>query len=349
MTSRVSITRSRKPAAPCSRNTASGWPARCKSAGIEHHVECDTSERCSSTSAAARPTGGLALAVADVGWFEHRKPLSRDRSRRSFALAAEMPRLLERLAGGLYPWSSECRLRQSTSTAWERQFVLPTGWMKRYPRLGMRPCRGNQSWWNSHPAGFRRGLVTSYPHYLYLHDQLQPDVSVYYNIDDYTLYWPDMAQEIRELPSARPTRGRCDGLRLSAACGRADRGNPASGRCIHSPPHALSTPFLADKTARATGKSTHRPGRASPPVSRLRRLPRRPRGLGASWASSAASFQKRQSWSSGDWGRAGGRALVERVLTISLGPHKRSRAGLATTGGNCAILSGFRRLPIRSA
>ena len=30
----------------------------------------------------------------------------------------------------------------------------------------------------------------TYPHYLYLLDQLQPDVSLYYNIDDYTLYWP---------------------------------------------------------------------------------------------------------------------------------------------------------------
>ena len=42
----------------------------------------------------------------------------------------------------------------------------------------------------------------SYPYYLYLNDQLRPDVSVYYNIDDYTLYWPDRAQEIRELERA---------------------------------------------------------------------------------------------------------------------------------------------------
>ena len=30
-----------------------------------------------------------------------------------------------------------------------------------------------------------QGLVMTYPHYLYLRDQLVPDVSIYYNIDDY--------------------------------------------------------------------------------------------------------------------------------------------------------------------
>ena len=41
-----------------------------------------------------------------------------------------------------------------------------------------------------------------YPHYLYLHDQLRPDISLYYNIDDYALYWPGAADQIRALERA---------------------------------------------------------------------------------------------------------------------------------------------------
>ena len=47
-----------------------------------------------------------------------------------------------------------------------------------------------------------------YPHYLYLRDQLRPDVSIYYNVDDYALYWPRQAERIRELERATGAIGR---------------------------------------------------------------------------------------------------------------------------------------------
>jgi glycosyltransferase involved in cell wall biosynthesis len=137
-------------------------------------------------------------------------------------------------------------LRRIGPTAWEQQFILPSGWMKRYPSLGMRPiARSIRSWWRSFPGGWRRGLVMSYPHYLYLRDQLRPDVSIYYNVDDYTLYWPRQADRIRRLERAMVrtadvtvcvSRLRAEELRVAVP--------QAAGR-IHHLPHGAPTPFLA--------------------------------------------------------------------------------------------------------
>ena len=41
----------------------------------------------------------------------------------------------------------------SGRASWEQQLVLPSGWMKRYPRLGMRPiARSIREWWSLQPA-----------------------------------------------------------------------------------------------------------------------------------------------------------------------------------------------------
>src|SRR5262245_31813702 len=149
-----------------------------------------------------RARGGLSLAVADACWATTEN-LFREMDRESVAVL--MLKCLDYVNGwrrGLYPWSPSCRLRRRGPAAWDQQFILPTGWMKRYPRLGMRPiARSVRSWWGT-LSPWRRGLVMVYPHYLYLHDQLRPDVSVYYNVDDYTLYWPRHAERIRELERA---------------------------------------------------------------------------------------------------------------------------------------------------
>src|SRR5205823_13014840 len=139
-----------------------------------------------------------------------------------------------------------CRLHRSGPSAWEQQLILPTGWMKRYPSLGMRPiARSIRSWWRSLPGTRRRGLVMSYPHYLHLRNQLRPDVSLYYNVDDYTLYWPRQADRIRRLERAMVraadvtvcvSRLRAEELRESVP--------EAAGR-IHHVPHGAPTPFLA--------------------------------------------------------------------------------------------------------
>ena len=39
----------------------------------------------------------------------------------------------------------------------------------------------------------------TYPHYLYLRDLVQPDLQVYFNVDDYSLYWPRWAEQVRLL------------------------------------------------------------------------------------------------------------------------------------------------------
>ncbi len=147
---------------------------------------------------------------------------------------------------GVYPWSSSCRLRQSGPASWEQQLVLPSGWMKRYPRLGMRPLSGTiRRWWKSQPAQRRRGLVMSYPHYLYACQQLRPDVAIYYNIDDYTLYWPEAAEQVRELERAAVLAA---DLTVCVSRLRADEliaAIPEAAGRIHHVPHGTPTPFLA--------------------------------------------------------------------------------------------------------
>ena len=193
-----------------------------------------------------RERRGLALAVADVGWF-NTENLFREIDRDSVAvLLLKCFDYVNAWRRGLYPWSAACRLRASAPGAWEQQLVLPSGWMKRFPRLGMRPIvRSVRTWWDMHPPGWRRGLVMSYPHYLHLRNQLRPDVSVYYNIDDYALYWPRAADQIRALEKAMVqtadvtvcvSRLRAEELR-SLVPEAADR--------IHHVPHGAPTPFLA--------------------------------------------------------------------------------------------------------
>jgi teichuronic acid biosynthesis glycosyltransferase TuaH len=200
---------------------------------------------------AARPdtgrgTIGLSLAVADVGWF-NTENLFREIDRDSVdVLLLKCQDYLNGWRRGLFPWSRDCRLHRSGPTAWEQQFVLPTGWMKRYPTLGMRPiARSIRSWWDRLPAGRRRGLVVSYPHYIYLRDLLRPDVSIYYNIDDFSLYWPREAGRVRDLERELVRTSdatvcvswlRTEELRASVP--------EASGR-IHYVPHGAPTPFLA--------------------------------------------------------------------------------------------------------
>ena len=132
--------------------------------------------------------------------------------------------------------------------------------MKRYPRLGMRPVPGAiRRWWKSQPPDRRRGLVMSYPHYLYLRDQLRPDVSVYYNIDDYTLYWPDRPAG----PRARARDGLAAEVTICVSRLRADEliaAIPQAAGRIHHVPHGTPTPFLAHEPLERPGAGTARPG-----------------------------------------------------------------------------------------
>ncbi len=64
----------------------------------------------------------------------------------------------------------------------------------------MRPiARTIRGWWREYVPDSRLALVMTYPHYLYLRDMVRPDRSIYYNLDDYRLYWPKAAKELTEL------------------------------------------------------------------------------------------------------------------------------------------------------
>jgi len=93
---------------------------------------------------------------------------------------------------------------QRADNLWEQTCILPPGWMKTYPQLGMRPIASAIRHWrrslsaqNQKPKPL--ALAISYPHYLFLSDLLRPDHLIYYNMDDYRFYWTARAGAIRRL------------------------------------------------------------------------------------------------------------------------------------------------------
>ncbi|MBX6316689.1 MAG: glycosyltransferase, partial [Isosphaeraceae bacterium] len=83
---------------------------------------------------------------------------------------------------------------------WRQDLVLPSGWMKRYPRWGMRPIgRAIAHWRERCIPGGRLALVATSPFYLALRDLVRPDRFVYFNLDDYALYWPRWADRVAAL------------------------------------------------------------------------------------------------------------------------------------------------------
>lgn len=93
-----------------------------------------------------------------------------------------------------------CPQTRQSENLWQQQFVLPPGWMKTYPNLGMKPLAwAARAWHNTLPSPRPLALAISYPHYLYLRDLLRPDSLLYYNMDDYAFYWASRQKTIRDL------------------------------------------------------------------------------------------------------------------------------------------------------
>ncbi len=170
--------------------------------------------------------GRLALAVADVNWFSTENlfgALDRPDVSTLLLKCADYYNAFRR---GAPPWAWGGSLVRQGPQIWRRDHVLPSGWMKRFPTWGMRPIRRSiLEWHRRHAADARLALVMTYPHYLYLRDQVRPDVQVYFNIDDYSQYWPRCADRIHalELQAVREadltvcvSRLRCDQLRDAA-------------------------------------------------------------------------------------------------------------------------------------
>jgi glycosyltransferase involved in cell wall biosynthesis len=141
-----------------------------------------------------------------------------------------------------------CPRRRISARHWEQTVVLPPGWMKTYPRFGMSPIAwAIRQWRRSLPDRRPLALAMSYPHYLALRDQVRPDLLLYYNLDDYGLYWRSHCAAVRDLE--RRTVGEAD-LSVFVARVRADELKAAvpnaAGRILHLP---LGTPATAIASA----------------------------------------------------------------------------------------------------
>ena len=207
---------------------------------------------------------GFDLVVADASWSWTERlfaPLS-DHGVRVLLLKACDWRTA-RAAGK--PWRDWLwPSRRLAPALWERSLVLPPGWMKTLPTIGMRPLASAVRAWRSRLEGPRRplALAISYPHYLYLRDLVRPDVLLYYNMDDYALYWRSRAEEIRALE--RRAVAEAD---LSVICARsravelAEAVPEAADRIIHLP-HGAPAESIAESPR-------DRPGPAPEDLARL--------------------------------------------------------------------------------
>ena len=142
----------------------------------------------------------VALAVADTSFYTT-KHLFREVDRNNVeTLMLDCVDYRNAWNQGRPPWRWSEPLEQCGPRLHRRDLVLPSGWMKRFPRFGMRPiARAIREWRHEHAADAPLTLVMTYPHFVYLRDQLRPERTVYYNIDDYTLYWPGSAEVVRRL------------------------------------------------------------------------------------------------------------------------------------------------------
>lgn len=101
-------------------------------------------------------------------------------------------------ARGIRPWNWGIHRSDDSPQVRLITAELPPGWMKRFPKLGQWPlARECRKWRKAAKAAGETALWMTYPFYLALADQVGPDRLIYYNLDDYTLYWPSKAEEVR--------------------------------------------------------------------------------------------------------------------------------------------------------
>jgi teichuronic acid biosynthesis glycosyltransferase TuaH len=142
----------------------------------------------------------LALAVADANWFSTDNLFREVRQDGVATLLLRCQDFRNAWNRGQRPWDWNSPLVMRGPNLWQRELTLPSGWMKQFPRLGMRPIgRAIRRWRGTHAPEARLALVMTYPHYLYLSQIVRPDFQVYFNLDDYALYWPRLADELRRL------------------------------------------------------------------------------------------------------------------------------------------------------
>lgn len=210
------------------------------------------------------PAPALDLVVADASWTWTERlfsPLA-DLGQHVYLVKACDWRNAWRQRRPVRDWREPIRHR--APRLWERSFVLPPGWMKTYPRLGMRPIAWAIRDWRRRQESRRPlALAISYPHYLALGDLVRPEYLIYYNMDDYSLYWTRRREEIQRL-ERRAVR-RAD-LTVCCARSRADELRAAvpeaAERIIHLPhgaPVGAIAPAPQDRPAEPPADLAHLP------------------------------------------------------------------------------------------
>ena len=143
------------------------------------------------------------LVIADAGWFTTANLFGETPDDRANTLLLRCADFRVAWSQGQRPPSWNPPPSLVGSGVWRQSLVLPTGWMKSYPRFGMRPIAHAVRRWRKRVAveGKPRPLtlVITYPYYLHLARMLRPDRLVYLNIDDYRLYWPRSAQQVERI------------------------------------------------------------------------------------------------------------------------------------------------------
>ena len=154
----------------------------------------------STLSPSPDPARRMALAIADAGWFNNENQFREVPESRAETLLLRCADYQNAWRDGERPWSWNRPAERMLPGVWKQRMVLPTGWMKTYPRLGMKPiARAIRRWQAENAADLPLTLVMTYPYYLHLRDALRVDRLVYYNFDDYALYWPKLAGEVAAL------------------------------------------------------------------------------------------------------------------------------------------------------
>jgi hypothetical protein len=144
---------------------------------------------CASPPSRDRSGVGFDLVVADASWTWTERlfaPLADLGLRVLLIKACDWRNALHQKRPA---WDWLCPRKQISDLLWEQTIVLPPGWMKTYPRLGMRPIAwAVRAWHRALGAPRPIALAISYPHYLYLRDLVRPGALIYYNMDDYGFY-----------------------------------------------------------------------------------------------------------------------------------------------------------------
>lgn len=95
------------------------------------------------------------------------------------------------------PWRWGVRTEKLSESASRLTAELPPGWMKSWPCLGQWPLSVSiRKWLRQQSTESRPYLWITYPFYTELARQLGLTPTIYYNLDDYTHYWPSQSQTV---------------------------------------------------------------------------------------------------------------------------------------------------------